>query len=65
MNFASWVTYESIQIAVAAYVDNDDLVTNGEGSEERIGRVASTFDSMHDATGRCAEEKKSKFFSYE
>ena len=65
MNFESRITQESIQVAAVSYVDDNDLVSDGSNVVDKMNRSVEIFDSLHEATGGCVEESKSKVYAYQ
>ena len=62
MKFAFRVTNETSQIAAAAYVHDNNLVSDSERVGKKMNYEVSIFNSMYEAIGECTEEEKSKFF---
>ena len=63
-NFKSNAVNQTTPIAAVACIDNNDLVSDGQLVQEKMQSELSMFNSMHEATGGCAEESKSKMFSH-
>jgi len=63
MNFQSRVFNESIQVAAVSYVDDNDLVSDGDNAAEKMNKGVNIFSSLHEATGGLVEENKSKVYS--
>ena len=64
MNFVSKLSNETAHIVAVSYVDDNDLVSDGENVGENMNRGIKIFNSMREVTGGCVEETKSKFFAY-
>jgi len=45
----------SVQKVVVAFVDDNNLVTDGEDTEEKIDSIITTYDDLHLAIGRHIE----------
>jgi len=64
MKFKSNISNETISVSAVVYVDDNDLVSDGQRVKEKMQTGLSLFNSLHEATGGCVEESKSKIFSY-
>ena len=64
MFIVSKVFEESIQKVFVAFVDNNDMVTDGEDAEENMNVIITEYNDLHSATGGHIEEEKSKFYAY-
>jgi len=49
---------------LVAFVDNADLVTDGDNAERKMGKMAVLYNDLHAATGGFSEKEKSKYFSW-
>ena len=48
-----------------SYVDDNDLVSDGEIIVDKMNKGVRIFHSLHEATGGCVEETKSKVYAYQ
>ena len=51
--------------ASVAFVDDNDMVTDGENVEEIMKIITTEYNNLHSATGGYVEEEKSKFYAYQ
>ena len=58
MNFESLISNESMQVTAVSYVDDNDLVSDGEIVVDKMNKGVYIFHSLHEATGGCIEKKK-------
>ena len=65
MNFESLISNESMQVVAVSYVDDNDLVSDGEIVVEKMNKGVHIFHSLHEATRGCVEETKSKVYAYQ
>jgi len=65
MIISSNVSDLSVQRVSVAFVNDNDLVTDREDAEEKMGRIVTTYNDLHSAMGGYIEENKSKYFSYQ
>ena len=61
MNFVSKLSNETAHVVAVSYVDDNDLVSDGENVVENMNKGIEIFNSMHKATGGCVEEIKVNF----
>ena len=65
MNFESRVSGEIVLKVVVAFVDDNDMVADGENIEVDMNRILNEYNDLHSATGGQIEEQKSKFYAYQ
>ena len=53
---------ERVLIAAIAFVDNTDLVVDGNETERKMQLMLKIYDDLYTAIGGHIEEDKSKFF---
>ena len=56
---------EVTQKASVAFVDDNDMVTDGENVEENMKIITTEYNNLHATTGGYIEEEKSKFYAYQ
>ena len=64
MKFESQVNRDIILKVSVAFVDNNDIVADGEDVEEDMKTILDDYNDLHLATGGYIEEQKSKFYAY-
>jgi len=64
MQITSNLMNETIQKAAVAYVDDNDLITDGDQATRNMNQMIKTCDDLQTATGGNLQEEKSKFFAY-
>jgi len=56
---------ERVLIAAIAFVDDKDLVIDGNEAESKMQRMLKIYDDLYKAKGGHIEEDKSKFFAWQ
>ena len=56
----SKITGEEIKKVLVAFIDNNDMVTDGDNAEKNVEIIATEHNDLCSATGDCTEEEKSK-----
>ena len=64
MKFGSKLTKVMEFIAAIAFVDDTDLVAEGNDGEQMMLEMLQTYDDLHTATGGLIEQNKSKYFAW-
>ena len=65
MQFESKVYGEIILKVSVAFVDDNDMVADGEEVEEDMKVILNDYNDLHSATGGHIEEQKSKYYAYQ
>ena len=65
MKFESQVNGDIILKVSVAFVDDNDMVADGEDVEEDMKTILDDYNNLHSATGGYIEEQKSKFYTYQ
>ena len=65
MKFESRVSRERVLKVVVAFVDDNDMVADGENVENDMKIILNECNDLHAATGGQIEEQKSKFCAYQ
>ena len=55
---------QSVQKTAVAFVDDNDLIADGEEAERDMNNMITTYDDLHAASGGNMQEEKSKFFGW-
>ena len=55
---------QSVQKTAVAFVDDNDLIADGEEAERDMNNMITTYDDLHTASGGNMQEEKSKFFGW-
>ena len=63
MIFKSTVSKESKQCVSVLFVDDTDLITEGENAESKMQEIINIYKSLHAATGGKIEGEKTKFYT--
>lgn len=54
-----------MQKASVAFVDDNDVITDGENVKENMKLIKTEYNNLHSATGGRIEKEKSKFYVYQ
>ena len=65
MMIQSKVYGDRIQKVSVIFVDNNDIVTDGDEVEEKMKIITTDYNDLYTATGGYVEEEKSKYYTYQ
>jgi len=64
MTIKSNIYDQMVQKVAVAYVDDNDLVTDGEDAKKNMISIIEIYNDLHTASGGNIQEEKSKFFAW-
>ena len=65
MKIKSRVYNDTIQKVAVAFVDDNDMISDGDEVQEKMNFIVTEYNDLHMATGGYMEEEKSKYYAYQ
>ena len=64
MKFTAPIREEEEQYVSISFVDDTDLITEGDDSEDKMQEIINSYESLHEATGGKIEGRKTKYYAW-
>ena len=65
MKIKSRVCNDTMQKVAVAFVDDNDMISDGDEAQGKMNFIVTEYNDLHMATGGYMEEEKSKYYAYQ